>query len=143
MGEIERWPSRSISNTIQQLGGAKEDACVVQNLNDAIERRKKRITTVGNQDEDAARLSGDFADERDHGPNQAKRFDFCKTDRAGIHNYMNEQIQHIGSKVSQEILAMLKSSCEQFRNEARGATGFFKGFPWRNFWRGGSLGPNR
>ena len=35
----------------------------------------------------------------------------------GIHNYANEQIQHIDSNVSQEILAKLRSSCEQFRNE--------------------------
>ena len=36
----------------------------------------------------------------------------------GIHNYANEQIQHIDSNVSQEILAKLRSSCEQFRNDA-------------------------
>ena len=35
----------------------------------------------------------------------------------GIHNYLNGQIQFIGSKVSLEILEKLRNSCEQFRNE--------------------------
>ena len=36
----------------------------------------------------------------------------------GIRNYKNEQFQHIGSNVSQESLSKLRSSFEQFRNEA-------------------------
>ena len=35
----------------------------------------------------------------------------------GVHNYMNEQIQHVGSNVSKAILAKLRSRCEQFRIE--------------------------
>ena len=65
MGEIEFWPSRSISNTVQQLGDAKEEDSVVQILNDVLEQCKKRITTVEYKGEGAMRLSGDLVDESD------------------------------------------------------------------------------
>ena len=95
----------------------KEADSVVQILNDLLEQRKNRITTVSNKGEGAIRTSGDFVDERDRGNNQTRWLNFCKAARGRIRNYMNEQIQLAGSKVSQEILAKLRTRCEQFRNE--------------------------
>ena len=117
------------------MGDAKEEDSVVQILNDAIEQRKKRITTVENQGGDAIRLSGDFVDESARVSNRAKWFNFRKTVLGKIHNYMNEQFQHVGSNVSQEIIAKLRSKW--------GAAGFFKGCSRRNCWRGGKPGTNR
>ena len=56
-------------------------------------------------------------------------------DGGGLRNYMNEQIQHVGPNVSQEIIAKLRSKW--------GAAGFFKGCSRRNCWRGGKPGTNR
>ena len=90
LGEIARWTNRNISSDIQKLEGAKKEDSVVQILNDALELRKNRITTVGNKGEDAIRLSGDFVDERDRGGNQTWAINYRKEAWAGIHNYMNE-----------------------------------------------------
>ena len=44
----------------------------------------------------------------------------------GIHSYMHELIQHLGSSVSQEIIARERSCCDQFRNEAVTQLGLLK-----------------
>ena len=118
MSEIARWQNQSISNAIQQLGTAKEADRVVQILNDALERCKKRFTTVENQGGCAIRLSGDFVDEDDRGFNRTHRFNFYKTVCGRIHNYANAHIRHIGPSVSQEITAELRARRGKFRNEA-------------------------
>ena len=59
--------------------------------------------------EDTIRMSCDFVDERDRGKNnQTRWFNFCKAVWGGIHNYMNYQIQLIGSDVSREIPDQLR-----------------------------------
>ena len=56
LGDVASWPSRSISNIIQKLGGVEDEDSVVQILNDALGQCKKRITTVENKGGDAIRL---------------------------------------------------------------------------------------
>ena len=101
---IASWPDQNISNNIQKLGDAKEEDRVVRILNEELAHCKNRITTVAMQCEDTLRTSGDFVDERGRRRNRPRWFNFCKEAFGGIHNYKNDLIQLIGSKVSQEIL---------------------------------------
>ena len=75
MSEIEIWPSRHISNSIEQLGDVAGAGRSVRILNDAIHQCKQRIATVGNQGEGATRGSVDSADEGDLGINQTDGMD--------------------------------------------------------------------
>ena len=92
-----------------------------------LEQCKQRITTVENQGGDAVRRSGDLVDGGDMGLNQTQWYEFCNQVRGGIHNHMTGQIQHIVSRASHEILEKVRSSGDQFRNEAGAPLGFLRG----------------
>ena len=49
--------------------------------------------------------------------NQARRFNFCKTVWGAIQRHLGDQIKIIGSRVSQEMVEVLRASCEQFGHE--------------------------
>ena len=63
------------------------------------------------------RASGDFGDGRGRGRNQTRWSNFCNAAWGCIRNYVNGEIQLIGSKASREIIANLRNRGEQFRNE--------------------------
>ena len=92
-----------------------------------LEQCKQRITTVENQGGDAVRRSGDLVDGGDMGLNQTQWYEFCNQVRGGIHNHMTGQIQHIVSRASHEILEKVRSSGDQFRNEAGAQVDLLRG----------------
>ena len=58
-----------------------------------------------------------FFDERDRISNQTRRFNFCKTVWGPIQIYLNGQIEVVGSRLCQEMVQVLRRSCEIFGNE--------------------------
>ena len=59
----------------------------------------------------------DFADEYGSGEKPGRWYEFCRQFWGGIHAYMNEQIQCLGSGVRQDVLDKLNLGCELFRDE--------------------------
>ena len=60
---------------------------------------------------------GDFVDERGRIRNKTRRFNFCKTVRWAIKIYLGDQVEVIGSRLSQRMVHVLSESREQFGNE--------------------------
>ena len=77
-----------------------------------LSRRKNKIAAVSIKGEEMVRASGDFGDGRDRRSNRTRWLNFCKGIWGCIHNYMNERIQLIDSKVSEEIVEKLGNSCD-------------------------------
>ena len=48
---------------------------------------------------------------------QSRRYEFCRQVWGGLHDYMAEQIQCVGSRVNHEVRNKLNLSCELARDE--------------------------